>query len=397
MKVLSLKINGFRGIEAAELTPDGKSVTVSGRNGAGKSSVLDAIVFALTGQAAPPVVHAGAEKAEVEVDVGEYVVRRTASAAGKDRLVVTTRDGSIKGTPQTFLNSLVRDGLAFDPLRFEAMKPAEQVAALMKGLGIDVAAKDRERAQLYLDRTETGRQKKAADGAVATLATPEVIGAPDSIDMFEIQANVTRLREQARKRGAITIKHQSVQATIARLRKELDEAEQLAAALLVDVTANPDVTQELAQAEAQLSDLGRIATLVERKKQLAAKRREAAELDAAYQDATAAIDQIDEEKRAAIAGANLGIDGLDVTDDGIVLSGLPLRSVNRARRVRVGLRIAARLTPGLRIVLVDEGSALDSESMADLVAAAHELGLQLWVARVQDKAALAFEVWEEAA
>jgi hypothetical protein len=397
MKVLSLKINGFRGIEAAELTPDGKSVTVSGRNGAGKSSVLDAIVFALTGQAAPPVVHAGAEKAEVEVDVGEYVVRRTASAAGKERLVVTTRDGSIKGTPQTFLNSLVRDGLAFDPLRFEAMKPAEQVAALMKGLGIDVVEKDRERAQLYLDRTETGRQKKAADGAVATLATPEVIGAPDAFDTAELRERVDRLRTDLGRRSRLSHDLGMVSARVKGMRAELAslEAEELRLTELMQYTDDPTAT--LAAAEGELSDAGKIATLVERKKQLAAKRKEAAELDAAYQDATAAIDQIDEEKRAAIAGANLGIDGLDVMDDGIVLSGLPLRSVNRARRVRVGLRIAARLTPGLRIVLVDEGSALDSESMADLVAAAHELGLQLWVARVQDGAGLAFEVWEEAA
>ncbi len=397
MKVLSLKIQGFRGIEAAEIEPDGKSVTVSGRNGAGKSSVLDAIVFGLTGQAEPPVVHAGAEKAEVEIDVGEYRVKRTASAAGKDRLVVTTRDGSVKGTPQTFLNSLVRDGLAFDPLRFEALKPADQVAALMKGLGIDVAAKDRDRAQLYLDRTETGRRKKAADGAVATLATPDVIGAPDEVDSTELRTRVERLRTALGRRSRLAHDLETVSLSVKTLRAQLasQEAEERRLTELMQSTDDPTVA--LSAAEVELADAGKIATLVERKKQLAARKQEAAELDAAYQDATAAIDEIDTAKRDAIAGANLGITGLDVTDAGIVVEGLPLKAVNRAKRVRVGLRIAARLTPGLRIVLVDEGSALDSDSMADLVAAAHELGLQLWVARVQDGAGLAFEVWSEAA
>ena len=47
MKIVKLTAENFKRLEAVEITPDGNTVLISGRNGQGKSSVLDSILAAL--------------------------------------------------------------------------------------------------------------------------------------------------------------------------------------------------------------------------------------------------------------------------------------------------------------------------------------------------------------
>lgn len=56
MKILELRSENFKRLKALEIRPDGSLVTIAGRNGAGKTSVLDSIYAALAGKAAAPAV-----------------------------------------------------------------------------------------------------------------------------------------------------------------------------------------------------------------------------------------------------------------------------------------------------------------------------------------------------
>ena len=50
MKIIRLKAENVKRLHAVEITPEGEVVVVAGKNGAGKSSVLDAITYALAGK-----------------------------------------------------------------------------------------------------------------------------------------------------------------------------------------------------------------------------------------------------------------------------------------------------------------------------------------------------------
>jgi len=50
MEILNLEINNIRGIKNIKLAPDGKSIVVFGPNGVGKSAIVDAIDFLLSGK-----------------------------------------------------------------------------------------------------------------------------------------------------------------------------------------------------------------------------------------------------------------------------------------------------------------------------------------------------------
>lgn len=76
MKILQLRAENVKRLGVVEITPNGNVVVIGGKNGAGKTSVLDSIWYALGGKAASPSdpIHHGKETAEVTVTFGNGVV-----------------------------------------------------------------------------------------------------------------------------------------------------------------------------------------------------------------------------------------------------------------------------------------------------------------------------------
>ena len=93
MKIIKLTASNVKRLRAVEITPDGTLQVVTGRNGQGKTSVLDAIWLALGGGSAAREtvrpVRDGEDRASVTLDLGDLVVTRT-WAKGKTALTVTS-------------------------------------------------------------------------------------------------------------------------------------------------------------------------------------------------------------------------------------------------------------------------------------------------------------------
>ncbi len=72
-KIISLQAENFKKLKAVNITPTGSTVLLTGKNGAGKSSVLDAIMAALCGKKYCPekAVRDGEEKAKVGIYIEE--------------------------------------------------------------------------------------------------------------------------------------------------------------------------------------------------------------------------------------------------------------------------------------------------------------------------------------
>ena len=78
--IVELRAENFQRLKAVQIRPHGRVVRLTGDNGEGKTSVLEAIASAIRGKDACPrdPIRGGADKAWVSLDLGDKIVRRPA-------------------------------------------------------------------------------------------------------------------------------------------------------------------------------------------------------------------------------------------------------------------------------------------------------------------------------
>ena len=125
MKISKIRIKNLFGI--TEYEASGKDVELLGQNGAGKTSIIDAIRLALTNSSSRDViVKQGANEGEVliEIDDGINILRK--KRAGKaDYVSVKDKDGQSVTKVETFLRTLFTS-IQLSPIEFIALDSKEQ-------------------------------------------------------------------------------------------------------------------------------------------------------------------------------------------------------------------------------------------------------------------------------
>jgi len=169
MKIIELRAENFKRLKAVTIRPNGALVEVTGANGNGKTSVLDAIWAGLKGRAAGIVepIRKGAERATIELKLGNGKVaydvvrtfRRDKHGDVTVDLTVTAGDGSaVRKTPQAVLDSFI-GALSFDPLAFARAAPKDQFEVLKAFVpGFDFEANTEKRKQAFDARTDANRR-----------------------------------------------------------------------------------------------------------------------------------------------------------------------------------------------------------------------------------------------
>lgn len=183
MRIKSLSIHNFKRAINIEIDADRGIIVLGGKNGAGKSTVLDAITAALMGARAIPAdpIRHGAESGEVTVELEGFTVRRTftRNAAGEigGTLTIRTADGMKPASPQKWLDSKIGD-LSCDPIAFLSLSTDKQAEKLRKITGVDVTALDARRKVAYDARTALGVDGKKE--AVKLEGMPIYTDAPET-------------------------------------------------------------------------------------------------------------------------------------------------------------------------------------------------------------------------
>ena len=164
MKLAKLELENVKRVKAVEITPVQNGLTViGGRNGQGKTSVLDAIAWALGGEKYRPTSpqHDGSvlpPKLHVELDNGIVVDRD-----GKNSSLKVT-DPTGKRAGQALLDEFV-EKLALDLPKFMTQNNKDKATTLLRVIGMEDIIKklDDEEQQLYNRRHALGQivdQKK---------------------------------------------------------------------------------------------------------------------------------------------------------------------------------------------------------------------------------------------
>lgn len=403
MKIVSLQASNVKRLHAVEINPDGSLVIIGGRNGQGKSSVLDAIMYALAGKDAicREPVRTGEDQAVITVELDDYTVKRVIHADGSGTITVRAKDenGTLQKSPQTLLDSLTAN-LAFDPLEFMRMKAEHQLATLKRLVGLDFSALDGQRKQIYNDRTVDGRVRDQLKARLEAL--PHHPEAPtDEVKTGELLTQLSAIEEAQRavdqqravignyresinqRTKAITQCEQQIaelQQRIARYREEMSQLDIVIA----------EKTQAIARAviedpepiRAQIRNADAINAQVRENRQRAHVGKEFQDILAQIEQKTQQLAEIDAQKADALAKAHFPVAGLSFGDDGVLLNGHPLDQASSAERLKVSVAMGLALNPKLRVLLIRDGSLLDEDSLRMIgeMAVAHDA--QIWIERV---------------
>lgn len=135
MKITRISIKNLYGIRECEL--DGSPVEITGTNGTGKTSVLDAIRLALTNQSTRDyVIRNGENEGEIliETDTGVRINRKKRTQQADYKSIKS--NGREVQAPETFLSQFFTE-LQLDPVAFTRMSKQEQNRAILDLIQFD--------------------------------------------------------------------------------------------------------------------------------------------------------------------------------------------------------------------------------------------------------------------
>ena len=403
MKIIALQAENIKKLIAVEIKPDGNLVQITGKNGQGKTSVLDSIWWALSGlaniQGNP--IRQGQNKAKIRLDLGEVIVTRTFKKTEEGNtlsyLAVENAEGTAIRQPQTMLDRLIGE-LSFDPLAFSRMTKREQFEQLKRFVpNVDFEAIEKAHQEDYDKRTNVNRQaheaKVLADAIFVSLeAGAKAVDEAAIVDEIEA-AGHHNTHIESQKSGIESVKqdiknkeaqHLRIADQIKQLEREqvkLDEEIDALKKRLASTPAIPapiDVTPIKARlAEARKTN-EKFRQLDKKKEYLSTVEQYNAESD----EITARMKTRTDAKQAAIAAAKLPVPGLGFGDGEILLNGVPFNQASDAEQLQVSISMAMALNPKLRVIRVRDGSLLDEDSLKLLEQMAILNDFQCWVERV---------------
>ena len=394
IKITSLEAENVKRIRAVKVAPTAAGLTIiGGDNNQGKTSVLDALAWALGGDRFRPSQAAREGSAspphlKVTLSNGITVERKGKNSA----LTVTDPSGNKAG--QQLLNAFIEQ-LALDLPRFMQMSDREKADTLLQiiGVGDQLVVLEHKEQELYNQRHAIGqiadqKAKYAKEQAFWPDAPKDLISASDLI--AQQQDILARNGENQRKRAMVEIiarQVETLQAKVSDLAMQMNTAQEELAAKSADLETarksaeqlHDESTEEL---ERSIRDIETINAKVRDN-----LNREKAEEDARgyreqYDALTAELEKTRQAKRDLLDGARLPLRGLGVEDGALTYQGQRWDNMSGSDQLRVATAIVRCLKPQCGFVLLDKLEQMDLTTLREFGAWLESEGLQAIATRV---------------
>ena len=401
IKINKLEIENVKRVKAVKMEPAANGLTIiGGNNGQGKTSVLDALAWALGGEryrpsqaqregsVLPPNLH-------IVMNNGLIVERK-----GKNSDLKVT-DPSGKKAGQQLLNEFVEQ-LALDLPKFMEASGKEKASTLLQiiGVGDQLTELEQQEKEIYQERLYVGRtadqKKKYAQEQPYYPDVPADLVSPSDL-IKQQQAILARNGENQRKRdrlNEITFeKHrifdemQRIEQQISDMQKRLAERKTAYEAVAKDEEiAMKDTASLQDESTAELEE--NIANIEEINREVRANLDKAKAEDEAkvyankYQELTQKLEEVRDKKKALLDDAILPLPGLSVSDGELTYKGQRWDNMSGSDRLKVSAAIIRKLNPNCGFVLMDKLEQMDLDTLSEFGAWLEKEGLQVIATRV---------------
>lgn len=389
-----LEIENVKRVKAVKLEPSATGLTiVGGNNNQGKTSVLDAIAWALGGNKYKP------SQAQREGSTIPPSLKITLSngliveRSGKNStLKVIDPSGNKAG--QNLLDSFVEE-LAINLPKFMEQTSKEKAKTLLQiiGVGPQLAELEMQEKAKYDERHAIGviadqKEKFAKEQPYYPDAPKELVSIAELIQ--QQQAILAKNGENSRKRqnlAKIENEYQGALADVERLSKMLEEAREKEQGLAQDLDIARKDTQELIDESTQ-----EIEDSIANIEQINLKVRANFDKDKAEEDAKGYREQyreldlvivdIRKQKTDLLTNADLPLPGLSVDDGELLYLGQRWDNMSGSQQLQVATAIVRKLKPECGFVLIDKLEQMDQLTLQEFGAWLEQEGLQAIATRV---------------
>ena len=375
--ITALEAENVKRIKAVALTPAPTGLTlVGGNNNQGKTSVLDALAWALGGDRFRPNAaqrDGVVAPAHLKVTLSNGVI---VERKGKNSTLTVT-DPTGRRSGQQLLNAFI-EPLALDLPRFMEASDKEKADILLRiiGIGTELHVRDLEIKSLYDKRTFTGQlaqQKKhfAEELIYYPEAPEEPVSASDLI--HQQQEILARNGENQRKRNQLvqlTDLLERQKKVVADLEFQLSTEKQRLTTMQADVKIAQTSAENLqdestAELEASIRSIEETNQKVRANLEKARAEDEAAQYASDYDKLTEAITQKRADRMALLNGADLPLPELSVEDGALTYKGKHWRDMSGSDQLRVAAAIVRRLNPDCGFVLLDKLEQMDMTTLTE--------------------------------
>lgn len=394
VKINKLEIENVKRVKAVTIEPTSNGLTIlGGNNNQGKTSVLDAIAWALGGNKYKPSKPArdgsmNPPTLRLELSNGLIVERK-----GKNSdLKVTDPSGQKAG--QQLLDSFVEE-LALNLPKFIESSAKDKANTLLQiiGVGDKLWELDRKEERLYNERRTIGqiadqKKKYAAEQPQYPEAPNELVSIADLI--HEQQEILARNGENAKKRqnreNIVNSLHLS-EARLKQLKEQLAQEEATHESLMSDyIAANKSIedlvdesTDEIESSIANIEEINRkVRANLDKEK----AEEDAKQYSSQYDNLTKQIQDVRDERTSLLDSADLPLPGLSVEDGELVFEGQKWDNMSGSQQLRVSTAIVRKLKPECGFVLLDKLEQMDIPTLTEFGKWLESEGLQAIATRV---------------
>ena len=394
IKINKLELENVKKIKAVALTPSANGLTIIGGNNAqGKTSVLDAICWALGGnkyKPSNPQNDASVIPPNLNITLSNgLVVERT----GKNSTLKVTDPNGNKGGQQ-LLDEFIEQ-LAIDLPKFMESSSKDKANTLLQiiGVGDQLALLEKEEKELYNERLAIGRiadqKKKFAKEQEYYQDAPKDLVSPSELIQKQ-QEILAKNGENQRKRENVARIEQDVAfftQEVNSLKTQLDNKQKQLNESLADLEiAKKDAvdlidesTEELEQSIANIDEINRkVRANLDKEK----AEDEAREYERQYENLTCKITEVRDSKTALLKGAQLPLEGLSVEDGELTYNNQKWDNMSGAERLKVSTAIVRKLNPKCGFVLLDKLECMDMNTLNEFGRWLEDEGLQAIATRV---------------
>lgn len=411
MKIVKLTAENFKRLNAVEITPQGNVVMITGQNGAGKSSVLDALMSALCGKKYSPQkpIQIGKDRAEITVITENYIIKQVFTKSGGS-LTITNKEGMRATSPQALLDKIVGK-IAFDPEDFIKLGETEagrreQRKILMELAGLDFADIDEKIAELKQQRSNVRATKETYEHEAARIAVPEQT--PDEeLSLVGLSGKMQEAIQHNAVMDSVLTKIENVKTNIAKLDETLENEESLIANLQKQLddskqrhqknldlrkgqeenrralAGNLQPAIDIAPIQKNIFDIEGVNVHVRNKKSKVEWLKKSAGKSAEYAELGKQMTALEDEKAARLSAVKMPIDGISVDEEGVIYDGIPLSQVNDAKQLEIGVAIGMALNPKLKVIRMN-GNNLDAKSLEAVAKMVKDKDFQIWIERIEN-------------